>query len=113
MITVINKHKHHTMSIFTRTAYVGRPSPLGNPYRMMNEADRNGVIEKYEAWLRMKMRSTNPTSTEMARLLTILKDGRGLKLQLECSCAPKACHADIIKKVLEEMLEKEKAHAPS
>lgn len=103
MIEVINKYRHVALPALGTRLYVGRPTTLGNPYKRMSEADRANVIVKYEAWLRQRMRTANPVSTEMRRLLTIVKDGR--PLQLECSCAPRACHADIIKKVLNEMME--------
>ena len=45
MITVGNK-KHGACGV-----YVGRPSPLGNPFAMQGEAERAAVIRAYEDWL--------------------------------------------------------------
>lgn len=102
-IEVINRYKHNALPVLGVRLYVGRPTTLGNPYRRMTEAQRGTMVEKYEAWLRQRIRTVNPVRNEMDRLLAIVQDGR--PLQLECSCAPRLCHADIIKKVLEEMKE--------
>ncbi|GBD40744.1 hypothetical protein HRbin39_00113 [bacterium HR39] len=50
-----------------RGYYVGRPSPLGNPYRMTSEADRERVIRMYAEWLRAHMHS-EPVRSELNRL---------------------------------------------
>jgi hypothetical protein len=102
-ITVINRYKFVAQSVTATRLYVGRPTTLGNPYRKMSEAQRARTVEQYEEWLRYRMRTRNQVRTEMERLLGLLQNGQDL--ELECSCAPRACHADIIKKVLEEMLE--------
>lgn len=82
--------------------YVGRPSPLGNPFRMRNESERARVIAKYDAWLRSKIaKGDKRVCDELNRLYKIARDG---ELVLVCWCAPKACHADVIKRVLEEKL---------
>jgi hypothetical protein len=93
MITVENK-KHGARGI-----YVGRPSPLGNPFPMQGEAERAAVIQAYEDWLAEQLLDpSSPASREIHRLAEL---ARKLDLCLVCFCAPKACHADIIKRTIE------------
>ena len=78
--------------------YVGRGTPLGNPYIMKNESQRESVIAHYRIWLKYKMTGNNKVSQEMKRLAVINKQE---DLNLVCWCSPKVCHADIIKEYLE------------
>ena len=93
MITVGNK-THGAKGI-----YVGRPSPLGNPFAMQGEASRAQVIRDYEDWLAEQLLDpSSPASIEMHRLAEL---ARKQDLCLLCFCAPKACHIDIIKRTIE------------
>lgn len=69
--------------------YIGRPSKWGNPFREGQDGTRAEVIAKYEQWLR-----NNP------ELLEQIEELRG-KI-LACWCKPRACHGDIIVKILNE-----------
>jgi hypothetical protein len=82
---------------------VDRSSPLGNPFLMKTEAQRDPVCDQYNEWFRkMVIGKQNPAAVkEMDYLISILKEhGR---LRLFCWCAPKRCHAEIIKRWLEEI----------
>jgi hypothetical protein len=93
MITVGNK-KHGACGM-----YVGRPSPLGNPFPLRREADRAMVICDYEDWLAEQLLDQDsPASREIHRLAKL---ARRQDICLVCFCAPKACHADIIKRTIE------------
>ena len=93
MIAVGNK-KHGARGI-----YVGRPSPLGNPFTMQGEETRAQVIRDYEDWLAEQLLDPHSAaSIEMHRLAAL---ARTQDLCLVCFCAPKACHADIIKRTIE------------
>jgi hypothetical protein len=93
MITVGNK-KHGAYGI-----YVGRPSPLGNPFPLHCEAERAAVIGDYEDWLAEQLLDArSAASIEMSRLAAL---ARKQDICLVCFCAPKACHADIIKRTIE------------
>ena len=95
MITVGNK-QHKAKGI-----YVGRPSPLGNPFAMQGEATRAQVIRDYEDWLAEQLLDPkSPANIEIHRLAAL---ARKQDLCLVCFCAPKACHADIIKRTIEAM----------
>lgn len=73
--------------------YIGRSSMWGNPFRLTSEEHRDVVIAKYERWLRGQ--------PDLIRSLPTLAGKR-----LGCHCAPKACHGDVLIKLL-----KEKFHA--
>jgi hypothetical protein len=85
--------------------YVGRRtpqfagSPLANPYRIEHEVDRDVVIARYARWLDERLRAPeSPQSRELNRLVRMACVG---DLALACWCAPKACHADVIKARIE------------
>lgn len=103
MITIVNKKKEPALS---PGIYVGRPSPLGNPYLIGVDGCREIVIEKYRVWLKRQLLDRlSPASKMINNLCTI---ARHADLKLVCWCAPLLCHAEIIKKVIEERLEMEK-----
>jgi hypothetical protein len=69
--------------------YIGRGSKWGNPYKLGKDGTRDEVIIKYEEYIRGK--------TEL------LLDLPRLESQvLGCYCKPKACHGDILVKLLRE-----------
>jgi len=86
--------------------YVGRPTPLGNPFRLEREDQREEVVRRYATWLEEELRQGN---REVARALEELY--RRLKRQgvltLLCFCAPRRCHAEVIAEKLRLMAEAE------
>jgi hypothetical protein len=99
-ILVLNKR-----NAGTRGEYVGRPSPLGNPFKLEHELDWDAVITRYEVWLRERISARDQrVCHELNRLYVMARD-TGL-LELVCWCAPKRCHADVICTVLLEVLER-------
>jgi hypothetical protein len=93
MITIGNKRQG------ARGIYVGRPSPLGNPFVMRGEETRAQVIRDYEDWLAEQLLDPLcPASRAIHRLAALAREQ---DLCLLCFCAPKACHADIIKRTIE------------
>lgn len=69
--------------------FIGRPSIWGNPFKIGLDGTREEVIEKYEKWIR--------TQPHILRHLPDLKGKR-----LGCFCAPKACHGDVLIKLMKE-----------
>lgn len=69
--------------------YIGRPSKWMNPYIIGQDGTRSEVIQKFEEYIR-----TQP------QLLSQLEELRGKRLG--CYCAPKACHGDILIKLMDE-----------
>ncbi len=92
-IRVVNKRAYHGDGI-----YVGRPSILGNPFPMKSEKDRAEVIAKYRRWLWVELKKNGEVAAELSRLVKIYRE-KG-ELTLICWCAPKACHAEVIKSAI-------------
>lgn len=63
--------------------YIGRGSPLGNPFVVGAGMSRGEAIAAYEGWL-----ARQPELLELAASL------RGL--DLVCHCWPRQCHGEII-----------------
>ena len=80
-----------------RGQYVGRPSPLGNPFVMRDESQRDAVVDAYARWLEARMREDGPERAEIERLAAS-PDGT-----LVCWCAPLRCHADVISQWIERV----------
>lgn len=83
--------------------YIGRGSPLGNPFVMkdQSQAERDRVCDEYEAWLRAQIKAHNEVVTKEIR--RIKEISREHDVTLGCFCAPKRCHGDFIKYVLESL----------
>jgi ribonuclease HI len=86
--------------------YIGRTSgkvkgsPLGNPFRLTSESLRDTVVNKFAQHL--ETNPNNKMSAEIERLYGILIS-KGVVV-LNCWCAPKACHGDVIAKRLLQKL---------
>lgn len=78
--------------------YVGRPSPLGNPFPMKSEEDRDRVCEEYALWLGDMSGRNICVMDELKRLKGIYKEEGSLTLL--CHCHPKRCHAESIRDML-------------
>lgn len=78
--------------------YIGRGSPLGNPFIIGTHGDRDEVCDKYDIYIREQLQRKNPIIVaEFKRLVRIASQG---DLLLGCFCAPKRCHGDTIKRLL-------------
>ncbi len=73
---------------------IARPSPLGNPYAIGPDGDRDTVIEKYRAWLDARIAERDPV---VCTALLGIRPGQ----PLACHCAPARCHGEVIAKALE------------
>lgn len=69
--------------------YIGRPSKWMNPFVKGTDGSRSEVIQKFEQYIRSK-----------PELLAQIEELRGKRLG--CYCAPKACHGDVLVRLLEE-----------
>lgn len=105
MIQVLNKHFYEGDGY-----YIGRPSPLGNPFSHHSKStavrvrSREEALEKYEAWLE-EQEEGSVVLKELRKLVAQYKEKGYLKLI--CWCAPASCHGHIIARKIEEMLENE------
>lgn len=89
----------------TKGEYIGRPargfkgSPLANPYKVEREAERDVMVEHYREWLFHRVaENDHKVMPELQRLRELARRPEGLTLL--CWCAPKTCHASIIRQVL-------------
>jgi hypothetical protein len=89
----------------TEKVYIGRsskhPSPLGNPYVINGYRDRDKACDMHEEYLTEVLNQGNsPIMDEMNRIGNLLLAGTNVDLQ--CYCAPKRCHGDYIKQIIDE-----------
>lgn len=96
-ITVVNKHRKEVGE------YIGRGSPLGNPWPIRGFDTREIVIARYRVYLRQQIENGNiSVISELERLGNIaITTG---KLNIQCFCSPLPCHGDVIKEVLESAI---------
>lgn len=99
-ITIGNKRSWKPNGIPSR--YVGRPSPLGNPFPLDGSMTRTEAIHQYTMWLGMHLHLGGPVKDAFDALVELARQG---DLTLVCWCAPKPCHADVLKTLIERELE--------
>jgi hypothetical protein len=90
---ILNKYKVESTK---GTTYIGRGSPLGNPFPITKELPRLEAIAKYKIYLIQRILSGNDIIINALRSLK--EDSR-----LLCFCAPAPCHGDVIKQIWEEI----------
>lgn len=99
-ISVLNKHQS---GIARDDVYIGRPSVLGNPFVIGRDGSRDECIEKYRHWLRVQRHSATPTGAKvrdaLAQIRWRVEHG---PVNLVCFCAPRRCHGDVIKQLIEQ-----------
>ena len=96
MIRIVNLRNLKDLKFGEVVIRVDRRSPLGNPFHMRYESERDKVCDQYEAWL--------PTVKDRPDIAQALDDIREYALEndvaLACWCYPKRCHAESIIKIL-------------
>ena len=104
---VVNK-QHHVSTICD--IYIGRGSPVGNPFPL-SQYSRGESISKYAAELSLCMHTKRDTKyfkyEEVRRYLNSMwwmnrYEGR---CNLVCYCAPLPCHGDVLKGILDAVME--------
>jgi hypothetical protein len=86
--------------------YVGRPTPLGNPFRLEREDQREEVVARYATWLEEELHRGNPAVTRALEELYRSLKRRG-DITLLCFCAPRRCHGEVIAEHLKRRAEAE------
>ena len=108
VVTVINM-KTATQEEIDNAHYVGRPTPLGNPY----SARQHGRIEAialYKEWIQLQYLTGNMiVINELLKLASILHLDD--KITLSCWCAPEPCHADIVALAIRTMVNRKEIQA--
>lgn len=76
--------------------YIGRGSPLGNPFQIGKHGTREEVIVKFEEWFENALTVHAPSAQSIAfqQLREELAEF-GL-VRLNCFCHPQACHGHVI-----------------
>lgn len=109
MINVVNIHKHPYD--LPEDVYIGRGSPLGNPYTSIQNrktkaqfvcSSREESVAKFKEYLLRKIEQKDKNICDTLNkiyLLAIKGD-----VNLVCFCSPKKCHGDVIKEIIEEKL---------
>lgn len=95
MISVSNRRKERMPG----SIYAGRPGPFGNPFVLHSERDRPAAIIQFRAWF---LGDSSQAKAMRERALKLPSDA-----VLECWCAPKACHAQVIADWVNEQRAKE------
>ena len=82
---------------------VSRTSPVGNPFFMHSEQERNAVCDAYELNFHILLGETKARAY-LDEMLMRLRAGQDIALV--CWCAPKRCHAETIRAWLLKQLSK-------
>lgn len=86
MPTVVNRHHYRGKRLPQPWMYIGRGTPLGNPFRYPEHPD---ALEQYRSWLWWRIRERDDG---VLRMLAQIRP----ETHLVCSCAPRPCHGDIV-----------------
>ena len=98
MIEICNIRNGHPTEAYD--FYIDRRSPVGNPFPMKKEAQRDIVCDAYEEHFARMVKLGNH---EFVGYLTTMSKALAIhgKVRLFCWCAPKRCHGEMIKQYLE------------
>lgn len=102
MIRIENK-KTYTWRAGVKYFPVDRSSPVGNPFFMKNESQRDSVCDKYEEYFHnmVEERVNKPFMEYLDKIHQAYLNDEAIVLL--CWCAPKRCHAETIKKYIEKL----------
>jgi len=96
-IQIVNRHDGKAKPGVHRVS-VSRPGPLGNPFIIGEHGNREQVIKLYDEHFRKSVYTPCALSEAFARLVEYMMTE--CYIELECFCAPKACHAEIIREAI-------------
>ena len=109
LLTVVNQRQLSTVRPQTGQTVIkvdrthpvlGNRHPLNNPYDL---SLRRKVIQAYAEDLQADKAVNGPITRAIATIAQRLKNGE--PIALACWCAPLPCHADLIKKAIEELVQ--------
>jgi hypothetical protein len=105
MSGVISIGKVSHPSTLALNVRVDRQSALGNPFVMKSEADRDMVCDAYRAHLKSRIdKKDKLVIGELTKIYEMVMAGHDV--QLNCWCAPKRCHAELIKMTVDKAVER-------
>lgn len=83
--------------------YIGRGTPLGNPFRIGRDGTRDEVITKYAHWLGEKIRiGDKEVMEEIEKIAHLTAAGQGITLL--CYCHPERCHGEIVRHLVYRLM---------
>lgn len=85
--TVVNRHHYKRKRLPPQARYIGRRTPLGNPYTVKEHGQE--AMELYCRWLIDKLRHNDADVLAEMRSITPAT-------LLVCSCKPRPCHGDVV-----------------
>ena len=96
--------------------YVGRGSPLGNPFTHRDGTSaptkvdtREDAVASFATYLKEKLdQKDERIRTALNKIALAAKNGE--QVELECYCAPYACHADVLAQTIADRLNQAKAN---
>jgi len=90
----IGNYKYRDNNTSGITFPVDRKTPVGNPFFMKNESERNKVCDQYEKWFNEQVKINTKMQKYLNEILDTLKY---TDVTLMCWCSPKRCHAETIR----------------
>lgn len=95
---------NHT-AVYIGRGKAGKTNPLGNPFSMKNESQRDAVCEQHIEHVKKQWKIKNsPLRNEIIKLAKRYANGENLALQ--CFCSPRRCHGEYLAKVIIWVAEK-------
>jgi hypothetical protein len=74
-----------------------RKTPLGNPFRMYSEDQRNKVCDQFYLYFEKQIFENNPLIMEQLKLIKQKAiESNKPYFKIGCHCSPKRCHVDTI-----------------
>jgi hypothetical protein len=80
---------------------VDRSTIFGNPYPLSSESYRDTCVSLYRKYFDTVLLPKSRIRETLSRLSKFHKEGRTIVLL--CWCAPKKCHAEVIKEYIEKL----------
>lgn len=84
---VVNRHHFKGKATPEPSIYIGRGTPLGNPYKVKEHG--LAALDLYRRWLWGKIKDRDP---QVLRALAAITGDH----HLVCSCKPRPCHGDVV-----------------
>jgi len=95
-IRIVNmRNEQHDVRIDRRTCY-------GNPFVIGKDGTREGVILKCESRLKEQPWIAEKLMHEICNFTQVRRVD---EVRLGCWCAPRACHGDTLKRLVEELMD--------
>lgn len=79
--------------------YIGRGSPLGNPFLIGFDGNRDEVCKRYEQWFADRVAAGD--LAVLAELRRLYRLANAEELVLGCYCAPSRCYGETVKRFLD------------